>query len=247
MRLSVQLYTVRDQFGADPVGTLRAIKNIGLEYVEGGGSFGGSTAAEGRQMLDDAGLKASGSHVGLEALENDLSKCIDDAKTLNCPFIIVPWISADTYQGGWEACGKRLEAIGRKVSEAGLGFAYHNHDFEFKNSGKPGLNVLYDSSDPSFVKAELDVAWVQIGGQDPANYIRDLKSRLPLLHLKDFDPTKEPRWQPCGQGVVNWDRCLEEVEKANVQFGAIELDEYAGDPMDAVRISFEFFQSKGLR
>jgi sugar phosphate isomerase/epimerase len=247
MRLSLQLYTVRDQLTADPLGTYRAIKEIGLEYVEGGGSFGAESAEEGRKMLDDCGLKASGCHVGLDRLESDLPKAIEEAKVLGSPFLIVPWIGGDVYEGGWAGVGKRLETIGRAVEAAGLILAYHNHDFEFKNEGTPGLNVLFDSCDPTFVKSELDLAWVQIGGQDPAQYIRELKNRLPLVHLKDFDPDKDPRWQPAGQGVVNWNSCLNELLNSDVQFGAIELDEYAGDPIDAVRMSFDYFQSKGLQ
>src|SRR5579862_2665353 len=124
MRLSLQLYTVRDQLSADPAATYKAVKEIGMEYVEGGGSYGADSAKEGRQMLDDHGLKASGSHIGLDRLEGGLEEALE--------------------------------------------VAYHNHDFEFKNEGKPGLDVLFESSDPALVKSELDIAWVQIGGRDPA-------------------------------------------------------------------------------
>ncbi len=246
MRLSLQLYTVRDQLSADPIATYEAISKIGLEYVEGGGSFGGATAKEGRKILDDHGLKASGSHIGIERLENDFDGVIEEAKVFGVPFIIVPWLNPDVYAQGWHGVGKRLEVIGHKVKDQGLTLAYHNHDFEFKNEGKPGMDVLFESTDPDLVKSELDVAWVQIGGRDPALYIQKLKSRLPLVHLKDFDPDKTPRWQPGGQGIVDWTACLDALSNSNVQFGAIELDEYAGDPLDAVRLSYEFFLSKGL-
>jgi sugar phosphate isomerase/epimerase len=56
MNLSVQLYTVRDQLSADPVGTLKKLKEAGLNYVEGGGSFGADSAEEGKKLLDDLGL-----------------------------------------------------------------------------------------------------------------------------------------------------------------------------------------------
>jgi sugar phosphate isomerase/epimerase len=247
MRLSLQLYTVRDQLAADPIGTLKKVREIGLEYVEGGGSFGGATPQEGRKILDDLGLKASGAHVGLDVLEGDLPKAIDAAKTFGYRYLIVPWIGGDVYASGWDKFGKRLEAIGAKAKDAGLTLCYHNHDFEFKNEGKPGLKVLFESSDPALVKSELDIAWVQIGGGDPATYIRELRSRLPLVHLKDFDPSQTPRWRPCGQGLVNWDACLAEIAAGDVEFGPIELDESPGDPIEAVRQSYEFFVSKGLR
>ena len=34
--------------------------------------------------------------------------------------------------------------------------------------------------------------------------------------------------------------------RAGVEFGAIELDESPGEPLDAVRESVEFFRSKGI-
>jgi sugar phosphate isomerase/epimerase len=247
MRLSLQLYTVRDQLASDPVGTLTKVREIGLEYVEGGGSFGAATPKEGRKVLDDLGLKASGAHVGLDVLEGSLSKAIDDANTLGHHYVIVPWVGGDVYADGWDKFGKRLEAIGVKVRDAGLNLLYHNHDFEFKNPGKSGLKVLFESTDSGLVKSELDIAWVQIGGGDPATYIRELRSRLPLVHLKDFDPDKTPRWRPCGQGLVDWDGCLAAIAEGEVEFGAIELDESPGDPIQAVRESYEFFKSKGLR
>ena len=45
---------------------------------------------------------------------------------------------------------------------------------------------------------------------------------------------------------MDWDAILPEAQDAGVQYGAIELDESPGDPIDAVRKSFEFFYGKGL-
>src|SRR5579862_9371196 len=118
MRLSLQLYTVRDQLSADPAATYKAVKEIGMEYVEGGGSYGADSAKEGRQMLDDHGLKASGSHIGLDRLEGGLEEALEEAKILGVHYVILPWISPESYAQGWHGVGKRLDVIGRKVKEA---------------------------------------------------------------------------------------------------------------------------------
>ena len=246
MRLSLQMYTVRDQFSENPVATYSAIKAAGLDYVEGGGNFGGATPEEGRKLLDEAGLQASGSHVPLTELEGDLRPVAERAQTLGFKYVILPWIDANVYAGGWAAVGRRLSTVGQKLKEHGLIFCYHNHAFEFENEGEPGLDVLYGAADPNFVKAELDVAWIQIGGANPAEYIRKYKSRLPLLHLKDFDPDKNPRWRAAGDGIVDWDACLAAAREGSVDFAAIELDESPGAPMDSVRRSVEFFKARGL-
>src|SRR3954451_20748701 len=53
-QISIQLYTVRDQIGADLDGTLRALAKIGYRTVEHAG-FAGRTAAEFKAALRRAG------------------------------------------------------------------------------------------------------------------------------------------------------------------------------------------------
>src|SRR5262249_60815306 len=49
-----------------------------------------------------------------------------------------------------------------------------------------GLEILYRSSDPSLVAAQVDTYWIQYGGGSPAAWIRRLTGRLPSVHLKDM-------------------------------------------------------------
>jgi sugar phosphate isomerase/epimerase len=144
---------------------------------------------------------------------------------------------------GWDQVGKSLEPIAAKVKEAGIRFAYHNHAHEFEGDG---LDKFYAATDPELVLAELDLAWVHIGGQDPAAYLRKMGKRAPLVHLKDYDPNEKPQWRPAGTGVLDFDSILAACDELGVEYGAIELDESPGDPIDAVRQSYEFFKSKGL-
>ncbi|MFZ4506511.1 MAG: sugar phosphate isomerase/epimerase family protein [Fimbriimonas sp.] len=247
MRLTVQLYTLRDALSTDLEGTLAKVKEIGLEYVEIAG-FYGKSAAEWKTMLDGLGLKVSGSHTGIDLLLSDLDAVIADSKTLENPYIILPWIGGDWIAKGWAELGKVADGIGAKITEAGLTFAYHNHDFEFVTTdGKLGLDEFYENSDPANVKAQLDLAWVSIGGVDPVAYLQQMSGRVPLVHVKDYDPTKTPRWQAAGEGILDFDAILPAAEAAGVQFAGIELDESAEDPILSVRKSFDYFASKGLK
>ena len=241
MRLSLQLYTLRDQLSADEAGTLAKVADIGYRFVETGGR--GDASAAYRKQLDDLGLSVSGLHTGIGQLETDLPKSIEEAKVLGSPFIIVPWLD-ESRRKNWGEFGKKLDEICAKVREAGLRLAYHNHDFEFKEGG---FEELYDNSSPENLNAELDVAWVQIGGADPVEWINKLSNRLPLIHLKDFDDTKDPQWQVAGEGKVDWDGVLAAADKAGVEYGAVELDLYAGNPLDAVKGSYDFFTARGIR
>jgi sugar phosphate isomerase/epimerase len=240
MRLSLQLYTLRDQLASDETGTLAKVADVGYKFVETGGRGAGTQAY--KDLLDRSGLAVSGIHTGIDQLENDLPLSIEEAKILNSPYIIVPWLD-ESRRKNWAELGKKLNTIGEKIREAGLTLAYHNHDFEFRQGG---FEDLYNNSDPENVKAELDVAWVQIGGADPIDWINRLSKRLPLVHLKDFDSAKDPVWQIAGEGLVDWDGVLDACERAGVQYGAVELDAFASDPLDAIKGSYDFFTARGI-
>lgn len=247
MRLSVQLYTLRDALSQDVEGTLKSLKDAGLDYVEMAGDYGKS-ASEWKAILDQFGMKVSGSHIGIDQIENDFAKVVADAKTLGNPYVIVPWIGPDAYAAGWDALGKRLDAIGAKLRGEGLTLCYHNHDFEFAHSvdGKAGLTVLFENASPENLQAEIDCAWVQIGGQEPATFVAGLSGRVPLVHLKDFDPAATPQWTPAGQGKVDYNALIPACRAAGAKFACIELDESPGDPMDAVKASIQFLKGHGI-
>lgn len=243
MRLSVQLYTVRDEINSDLAGTLAELSKIGLEYVEIAG-LSGHSVEDWKSALAANNLKASGAHVGLDRFEKEFDTVIAEAKELGFDLVIVPYIGADAGADGWDAVGKSLEPYAAKAKEAGLRFAYHNHAHEFVDGG---MDKFYAATDPSLVLAELDLAWVQIGGENPAAYVTKYAGRVPVVHLKDYDPTLDPQWRPAGQGTVEWDPTLAACLAANVEFGVIELDQSPGAPLDAVRESFAYFSAKGLK
>lgn len=243
MRLSVQLYTLRDPLEQDLAGTLDKVKAIGLEYVELAG-FYGKTAEEWKTLLAERGLKVSGAHIPLNRFQDELDAVLAEAELLDIPTLIVPWIGADGAPNGWGEVGKSLEPIAEKVVAAGRKFAYHNHAHEFEGGG---MDAFYEASDPKLVQAELDLAWVKIGGEDPAAYVRKYAGRVPLVHLKDYDPTQTPQWRPAGTGVIDYDSVLAACEEVGVEYGCIELDLSPGDPIEAVRESYEFLNSKGLK
>ena len=63
-KISIQLYTLRDQLAADLPGTLDALRRIGYRRVEHAG-FVGRTAAEFRPRSTTAGIRATSGHTGI--------------------------------------------------------------------------------------------------------------------------------------------------------------------------------------
>jgi sugar phosphate isomerase/epimerase len=109
---------------------------------------------------------------------------------------------------GWRAFGARLEKAGAPLRAAGLGFGWHNHDFEFiaqADGSIPQASIL--EGGPS-LEVELDVAWVIRGGSDPLAWINRYAGRITAAHVKDIAPkgqnVDEDGWADVGHGTVDW-------------------------------------------
>src|SRR5207245_5149196 len=87
---ALQLYSVRNECGKDLVGTIHAVGKMGYKAVEFAG-YHGRDAKTLRQLLDDAGLKCCGTHIGLDTLLGDnLPKTVAFNQTLGNKFLIMP-------------------------------------------------------------------------------------------------------------------------------------------------------------
>lgn len=250
MKLSVQLYTLREQTAADFPAVLRDLAKIGLPAVELAGYGSLKTAAAVRRALDDAGLAVSGAHVGIDALIGpDANRVFDEQQTLNNRFVIVPWVG-EAYRSadGYRRLAGELTRVAEAASARGLTVAYHNHNFEFQTyDGTRGLDILWQHTDAARVKAQLDVYWVAHAGLDPSAYIAELgAARVSLLHLKDLAAGPEKRFAPVGSGTLDFRAILKAARQADVAWGAIEQDDcYGRPPMDVVRESYNYLKSIG--
>ncbi|NUQ04711.1 MAG: sugar phosphate isomerase/epimerase [Anaerolineae bacterium] len=247
MQLGVQLYTLREPCASDFHETLRHVAAMGLRVVETAGLHGQSPTTV-RGWLDDLGLSAPAAHVGLDFETGEVGPLIEEARAMGYETLVLPWVGREQYADGWDGFARRLEPIARKLREAGLRFAYHNHDFEFERAadGRVGLDVLFETADPDLVEAEIDTYWVQYAGLDPAAYISKYAGRVPYVHLKDMSSTPDRADVEGGKGILDWEAILAACEGAGVRYGIIEMDNPPGDPIECVRTSVEFFRAKGL-
>ena len=247
MQISVQLYTVRNELAADPLSTLKSIASYGIKFVELGG-LNRETVKDWLGYLDETGLKVSGAHYGLGEFEKP-DELFEVMNLLGCKTIIMPWISSDQYASldTIKAFSDQLNSAGSKAHAAGFDYLYHNHDFEIREiDGKSGLEHIMDLVPASNMNFEVDVAWVRVGGKNEVDFINAHADRVKMLHLKDVDPSRTPQWTVAGDGLIDMDGCIAFAKANNIPYACIELDESPGAPLDAVRESYAFFQSKGL-
>lgn len=241
--LALQLYTVRDHLSEDYVGTLQKVKDIGYDVVEtGGGSF---DATRLKTVLDNTGLSVAGLHMGLGELEGDLSKCIAYAKTVGTENLVCSYLPEDRRKTreDWLTAAALLDGLGARCKEQGTRLSYHNHSFEFVQfDGQYALDLLYESTSPEHLYAEIDTYWVKHGGADPVEYVRKYAGRLPILHIKDMADDENRSFAEIGNGILDWQAIHAASLEAGVQYYAVEQDVCPGDSLDSARISYEFVQ-----
>src|ERR1700733_4502755 len=153
----IQLYTVDKELKADVEGTLKKVRKIGYREVETAG-LGGYTPQQFRTALANAGLKCRSSHF-FNVGRGERSQIFETGNRLGVHYIVSSGMSqftdkpagklmsADNYKAMAEFCN----GFGKEAKQAGLQFAYHNHNFEFLDLGDE--KVVYDV--PHFSVAKI--------------------------------------------------------------------------------------------
>jgi len=264
--IAIQLYSVRDDMAADFEGTLKKVKALGYDAVEFAGLYGKS-AAEVKKLCEEIGLVPLSAHVPFIDMMNDLS-LLDVYAEIGCKFIVIPYLTEE-YRPGNEKFADVIEGakvLGKKANELGMKLCYHNHDFEFvKVDGEYALDILYKEVSADLLQTELDTCWVNVGGENPAEYLRKYAGRAEILHLKDFvgsksenmyaligideDEKKETggkfEFRPVGSGVQNFPAILAAAEESGVEWVVVEQDMPSMDktPMECAEMSINYLKS----
>jgi len=238
MNISVQLYTLREEAGRDFIGTLEAVAKIGYQGVEFAG-YGGIAAKEMRKYLNGFGLKATGSHVALDLLTNNLDEVIEYNLEIGNKFIICPWNKYESKED-YIKTAELLNEIGCKCKENGLIFGYHNHNHEFEAfDGEYGLDIIYKNTDPQLVIAEIDTYWVYYAGVNPVVYIRKYAGRCRLIHLKDMEAGESKAFAEVGSGIIDIKSIIQAGKDSGCEWFVVEQDVCKRPALESVKISFE--------
>ena len=268
--IALQLYSVRDDMEADFAGTLKKVKSFGYDGVEFAGLFG-HNAEEVKKMCADAGVTPISAHVPYD----ELKKGDETFKTyaeIGCKYIVIPWINAEYLAGGEKNAEfyENVKKFGELANKHGMKLCYHNHDFEFeKVDGEYKLDLLYKAISPELLSTQLDTCWVNVGGENPAEYIAKYNGRTPVVHLKDFniegklpkhlyaligmddekddDEPSSFEFRPVGHGMQDMPAILDASVKSGAEWVVVEQDEPSMglSRMDSVKASREYLRSIG--
>jgi sugar phosphate isomerase/epimerase len=245
MKIGLQLYTLREETANDFVGTLHKVAKIGFEGVEFAG-YGGLTAEELKELLEQLKLKAIASHVSLAQLTTHLEEEIDYNLTIGSRYIVCPYVAEEDRQteAQWLAIIQKLQVIGQRCAERGIGFAYHNHDFELLQqvNGVFVLDAMMNEVPQAALLMELDSCWVHHAGQNPQTYIAEYSGRIPLLHLKDMQklPNGGALTVELGLGEVDLIAIVEASAQAGVEWLIVEQDKCTNPPFESIETSWNW-------
>ena len=238
--IGLQLYTVRELFAADPMGTLEKVAAIGYREVEyGGGGYDKLDHAALRKTMDRVGLKCPSLHIGYEALGSDFDGAVKMARTLGADTVVLPWMTPEMRNfESWKGALANFNLWAGKLKAAGLGFAYHNHDFEFtvKSEGRSMFDMLVTDTDPALVRIELDLFWTIAAGEDPTAVIRRLPGRIYAYHVKDR--TADGKMTSVGAGTIDFADIFTLNELAGVKHFYVENDQSPAPYLPDITASF---------
>lgn len=208
--IGLQLYSVRNlisQLGFGPV--FEELSRLGYRRVEFAGYTSpanpGITPAQIRQLLDDNGLEAVGSHRGLGDFRARLGQELDIAEELGMKHLgTANAPTNDRTIAGYQAAAEEFNSWGEQAIARGIKMYQHNHSIEFSFATDDPSVRLYDvfleHTDPNLVWLEMDILWAfggarkypRAGGAagtfprfNPVDYVLAHPERYPLFHVKD--------------------------------------------------------------
>ncbi len=269
--IAVQLYSVRDAMAEDFEGTIKKVKEMGYDGVEFAGLFGKS-AKEVKEICESNGLNPISAHVAFDEIAADPEKVIGDYAEIGCKYIAIPYAPEDRRPGAplFDETIEGIREFSKIAKKFGITMLYHNHDFEFqKIDGVYGLDLIYTLLTPDELQTELDTCWVNVGGENPAEYVKKYAGRAPVVHLKDFVMSGKDKpqklyaligiddgaqdeeeneafaFRPCGYGVQDMPAILDACKEADAKWVVVEQDQpsMGKTPLESIKMSIDYLKT----
>ena len=182
-----------------------------------------------------------------EALKKYVDCCIVGAKAVNSKYITWPFIEPEQRNlETYKLIPHKLNLIGKQVAQAGLGFAYHNHGYEFKDyGGTHGFEIILNETDPEYVKFQMDLYWVMHAGKyTPKELVAAHPGRYVMWHIKDMDKITRD-YSELGNGSINYHEVLPDPVASGLEFFYIEQGgNYSINSKESAAISANYFKKE---
>ncbi len=262
----VQLFTFFNTIDDDVMGTLKKVAAIGYKEIESAfskkGGYYGMKPKEFAAALKDIGLSWKSHHVlgapfklppgakmptgpdgkpitipPMRNLKENMQALVDEAAEGGVEFLVCANTPINTLVEINESA-EVLNKTNEACKKAGIGFAYHNHDAEFKAvEGKVPYEIFLTQTT---AQMELDLAWATKGGKDPVELFKQYPGRFPLWHVKDLDANFETIL-PIGEGTIDYKRIFAAADTAGMKHFFIEHD-MPKDAFASIQSSYTYLE-----
>jgi sugar phosphate isomerase/epimerase len=242
--------------GGDPFVYYEKNAKIGFKGMDGDLSMMARGDLEKKKSdlkrFTDLGLKCL---CGWTRPVTDLAKAKEEAKSTaeNCAFYDMKYVNIGSgvsvissfgqgygHNGDYDSMMRDIEKMDMQVKlfgEYGLTCVYHNHyqEFTVEYKGVSVMDYYLTQIDPRF-KLKLDVGWVYVGGLDVVEYMEKIKSRIGMLHIKDFTEMIQPRYlvnadketdfgfTSVGTGKLDLKGILKKAGEIGIEYAIVEQD-----------------------
>lgn len=240
--VGIQLIVFGERNQTDIGGVLNDVAQAGFGMIEAGNMFESYGEGQVRDLLDKTGLSVCGAHFGYGDYSDParLRAHINYCKAMGIRNMMCSGVAdTSTAQGYRDSCAL-FNAVGAQLRDEGITFNYHNHAFELDDlGGVIGMEILAQETDSAVVKFNIDVFWVTIGGQDPAEFIRTHANRAGYFHFKDGqkDSTGALQFLELGRGEVDLTGAYAAACEAGIHTLVAEQDRTELPHTEAVAIS----------
>jgi sugar phosphate isomerase/epimerase len=243
-KIGIQLWTVREMFKTDPVGTFKMLAKTGYQQVE----FANLeplpiTPKELRKVANDLGITFPATHFNPNFYFEKPQFVIDTAGELGCKYVVNSWVDEkDRSKDGYRKQADMFNKVGDIMRKAGLQYGFHNHEFEFQkmDGDKTGYDILVQNTDPALVMMELDMYWVVDGGADILDLLKRYSGRFKTCHIKDR--TADGKMVNVGEGVIDWKTALAKATDQGMQYYFVEHDLPPAPLEQSVATSYQYLR-----
>ena len=190
-----------------------ALQSIGLEFIAAHGAVPNYAAGMlekaadqvtpvANQVREFGGRALVLSHPGLSATGEFTAKSLDEK-------------------------ARMLDLAGKRCSEAGVTFAYHNHEPEFENHAAE-MTGLLRQTDPKLVFMMLDLGHAWLADKGAVALFREHQSRVFGIHVRDYHDGVSV---PLGQGEFPLRDLAEAIRKTGWHGWLIDEEERPDQPV----------------
>ena len=278
--MGVQMMMLKEQVAEDGMfATLQRLRELDVDAVEVSQiPMDEKNTQDLERGIAELGIRVGALSVALrpgpaatgDNLEEHFDKIVADCRRLDCRFVrigMMPFTAMVTKQA-CEAWASECQPAAERLAAEGITLCYHNHHVDLAQFDGERIFDIVRRVAPT-LKFEVDLHWVQRGGMNPLDMLKEYSGVCKIIHVKDFRVvplapeamelmaqgkheefraafTNIAQFAEVGQGNMNWPELLPAAEAAGAEWLFIEQDDtYGRDPFDCIRESREYLKSIG--